>query len=268
MPVTEGRKRDTVLGLTIVAGLAFVLLARPVIFAPVPVSAGVQEVPGYVKARLGAQSGKPVHGIDVSHYQGVIHWPVVAEAGLAFAYMKATDGATYQDPSFSTNIANAADTGLKLGAYHFFEADDEPQQQLANFLSTIRGKPLSLTPMVDVEVKDSQAVSELKQRLSLFLQQVKQATGCIPLVYSYSSFWQSDIGPQFNDYPFWLADYASKPTPPPGVKNWQIWQYSESGTVQGISAPVDMDVMVEGAAGLAQLACDYSGDMLMGQGHD
>lgn len=268
MSARERRRRNHLIGLLIVAGLAFILLARPVVFTPVPATATPHVVPDHVQAQLHGQPGELVHGIDVSHYQGVINWPKVAATRVVFAYMKATEGITYQDPSFNTNIAKASATKLKLGAYHFFEADDEPEQQLNNFLAVIRGKPLNLAPMVDVEVTDQQSAEELKQRLAVFLQQLKKATGCTPLIYSYRSFWQSDIGVQFNDYPFWLADYASKPSPPSGIANWLIWQYSESGTVAGINAPVDMDVMVDGKSSLRQIACKYSDNMMAGNEHD
>ncbi|MEJ2669738.1 MAG: GH25 family lysozyme, partial [Gammaproteobacteria bacterium] len=42
-------------------------------------------------------------GIDVSHYQGKIHWPSVAQTGIHFAYAKATGGDTFVDPMFKTN---------------------------------------------------------------------------------------------------------------------------------------------------------------------
>ncbi len=251
------KKRDWLFGSLIVAGLGFMLLARPVVFTPQPAKVELAQLPDNVKTQLRQPSQTPVHGIDVSHYQGSIDWPAVAAANIDFAYVKATDGITYTDPAFDTNVASAAGTQLKLGAYHFFEADDDPQQQLANFLNAIKGKPLSLVPMVDVEVTDNQPASQIKRRLTQFLQQLEQATGCTPLIYSYRSFWQTNIGPDFNRYPFWLADYAAKPSPPEGVKNWQIWQYSEQGKVAGIEHPVDMDVVLDGAPRLAQLACDY-----------
>ncbi len=34
----------------------------------------------------------PVRGVDVSHHQGTIDWPVIAGQGIRFAYMKATEG--------------------------------------------------------------------------------------------------------------------------------------------------------------------------------
>ena len=50
---------------------------------------------------------EPVLGVDLSHHQGAVSWPQVARAGMAFAYLKATEGSTYTDPTFATNAAGA-----------------------------------------------------------------------------------------------------------------------------------------------------------------
>lgn len=61
-------------------------------------------------------------GIDVSHYQGDIDWKKVAGSGITFAFVKATEGETYKDPTFMRNAEGAADAGLLAGAYHFLKA--------------------------------------------------------------------------------------------------------------------------------------------------
>ena len=144
-----------------------------------------------------------------------------------------------------------------MGPYHFFEAEDDPHKQLANFLNTIKKQSLSLTPMVDVELTQDQSAARIKSNLTVFLKQLEQATGCKPIIYSYSSFWQTNIGPGFDSYPFWLADYAKTPTPPVGIKNWQIWQYSQTGKIAGIEHSVDLDVVLGGKHQLDKLQCNY-----------
>lgn len=61
----------------------------------------------------------PVQGIDVSTYQGTIDWPVLASNDLTFAFIKATEGSSFQDEKFKYNWENAGKTHLKVGAYHF-----------------------------------------------------------------------------------------------------------------------------------------------------
>src|SRR6476646_3093386 len=60
-----------------------------------------------------------IQGLDVSHYQGTINWTSVKNAGYSFTFMKATQGNTYVDPTFATNITGATSKGIYVGPYHF-----------------------------------------------------------------------------------------------------------------------------------------------------
>ena len=96
-------------------------------------------------------------GIDVSHYQGTINWTAVKNAGYQFAFMKATQGTTYVDPTFATNRANATAAGIPVGFYDFCEVSTTASDAIAeanHFLASI--KPLYLNgqyfpPVADVE---------------------------------------------------------------------------------------------------------------------
>src|SRR5262245_5178777 len=61
-----------------------------------------------------------VVGVDLSHHQGRIDWGKVRASKAAFAFIKATEGATFTDPAFATNWSGARDAGVLRGAYHFF----------------------------------------------------------------------------------------------------------------------------------------------------
>src|SRR3954463_10458135 len=66
-----------------------------------------------------------VAGIDVSSFQGTgINWTSVANAGYSFAWAKATEGFTFNDTTFTTNMANAKGKVL-IGAYHFARYDNQ-----------------------------------------------------------------------------------------------------------------------------------------------
>jgi len=201
------------------------------------------------------EKSKKIHGIDVSHDQGNINWSQVMTDDIDFVYLKATDGITYTDPLFHEYMSVLRDQELLYGAYHFFETEDDPEKQAQNFLQQISDYPLRLAPMVDVEVTKEQKPEEIKARLQVFLNKVHSATGCSPIIYSYNSFWQSNIGSEFNQYMFWLADYAKKMNAPKGVNNLTIWQYSEKGQVKGISGLVDLDVVITGQKGLSKMSC-------------
>ena len=62
----------------------------------------------------------PVHGIDVSRWQGEIDWRSARAAGIAFAYLKATEGGDTFDPMFQSHWDGAKNAGVRHGAYHYF----------------------------------------------------------------------------------------------------------------------------------------------------
>ena len=43
-------------------------------------------------------------GIDVSHFQGAIDWRRAHADGVAFAFAKATESATFVDPRFDVQL--------------------------------------------------------------------------------------------------------------------------------------------------------------------
>lgn len=104
----EIKKRNIGLRLVILAVLAAALAA----FA-----AGVYQ--GRIKLALKMAERYDVKGVDISYYQGDIDWQVLAD-GLSFVYMKATEGSSHQDIRFEENLEGALETGLAVGAYHFF----------------------------------------------------------------------------------------------------------------------------------------------------
>jgi lysozyme len=61
----------------------------------------------------------PIHGIDVSKFQGDIDWNAVANSGIKFAWIKATEGGDYADARFQANWEGAKAAGIPHGAYHF-----------------------------------------------------------------------------------------------------------------------------------------------------
>ena len=184
-----------------------------------------------------------VQGIDVSHYQGAVDWQQVAQAGKAFAFAKATDGITYVDPQFAANWSGIQAAGLVRGAYHFFEPNDDATQQAQHFLATVQLASGDLAPVLDVETTGGVSDSQIWSGVTTWLQVVEEATGRQPILYTAPGFWDShspDL--TLTRYPLWLADYATQPTLPNGWTSRLFWQYSQSGTVAGVTGAVDLDV--------------------------
>jgi lysozyme len=202
-------------------------------------------------------SSYQVQGIDVSDHQGTVDWNAVRQAGKLFAFIKATDGITYTDPDFAANWSGARAAGLLRGAYHFYETDDDPTAQAKNFLSAVQLQPGDLPPVVDIERLDAGGTaSQTVQDLQTWLDAVEQATGRVPIIYTDHGFWNSLGTSAFGRYPLWIAEYGvDSPTLPAGWTSWTLWQYSETGTVSGVTGSVDLDVFNGTLADLAALTC-------------
>jgi lysozyme len=200
-------------------------------------------------------SNGEVRGIDVSHYQGAVDWQQVKAAGNQFAFAKATEGITLLDSEFATNWPGMKAAGLLRGAYHFFEPADDAGQQATFFLSTVQFESGDLPPVLDVETAAA-TPSALWQGVQTWLDQVAAATGMTPILYLDSSFANENDAPSsLAAYPLWLAQYeVDLPTVPTGWTTWLLWQYSQSGTVNGVSGSVDLDQLNGPLSGLSALA--------------
>ncbi len=194
------------------------------------------------------------HGIDVSHFQGKIDWSVVDEK-TSYVYLKATEGITYTDPRFHENASKIAGSDIPAGAYHFYEPSDDATQQAAHFVNTIMQYPLKLRPVLDIEITGGKSPKNISRGAKAFLAYVEKHTGCKPIIYTYASYWDDNLGKTFNDYPFWLADYSDKPEPPQKRKTYNLWQHSQTGFQKGIEGTVDRDLYQGTHEGFDLLMC-------------
>ena len=181
-------------------------------------------------------------GIDVSHFQGNVHWPSVRQAGKVFAFAKATDGITYIDPQFAANWTGIKAAGLVRGAYHFFEPNDDAASQVQNFLNAVQLEPGDLPPVLDVERNAGVSAAQLWQGVAVWLREVEARTGRQPMIYVAPGFWNGNSPDlSLTQYPLWLADYAAQPVLPNGWAAWRFWQYSQTGSVEGVPGQFDLD---------------------------
>lgn len=185
-----------------------------------------------------------IQGIDVSSHQPGVDWSQVLQAGKAFAFLRATDGLDYTDSQFATYWKEAREAGVLRGAYHFYRTNDDPTTQAENFLSVVQLQPGDLPAVVDFEkTTGSESASQILKDLQTWLDVVQAATGRVPIIYTGPDYWNSLGSSVFGHYPLWVAEYGvQSPKPVAGWPSWTFWQYSESGTVPGISGAVDLDV--------------------------
>lgn len=187
-----------------------------------------------------------LRGIDVSHHQGDIAWERVAADGMAFAYLKATEGSTFTDDRFAANWRAASAAGLRVGGYHYFTLCSDPLPQAEHFASTLAGVPevpRPLPPVVDLELigncDPSPDPAAMRASVEAFVAEVERGTGRRVTVYTHPDFdarydFAGDL-----DRPRWVRRPGA--VPPPG--DWRLWQRSDDARVDGVAGPVDVDVM-------------------------
>ncbi|MER5743318.1 GH25 family lysozyme [Streptomyces sp. NPDC002225] len=190
-------------------------------------------------------------GVDVSSWQGGINWGSVRGAGIEFAWMKATEGTTYKDPTFSANYLGAYNAGVIRGAYHFARPDVSGGAAQADFFASNGGAwsrdNLTLPGVLDIEGSCYGKTAAAMQTWILdFYNRYKARTGRDVVIYTSPSWWNSCTGGWSGmsaRSPLWVAHWttASNPSIPAGFPYWTVWQYSSTGSVSGVSGNVDRD---------------------------
>jgi lysozyme len=190
--------------------------------------------------------GPTLKGIDVSKYEMTIDWPAVQADGVVYAFVRVSDGTMFPDATFDTNWAGSRAVGIKHGAYQFFRANEDPIVQADMLLDKI-GSVIAdddLPPVADVEADDGQPPEVIRDNLRMWSEHVAAVLGRDPMIYTGRLFWRDKVGgADFTESPLWHAQYTSAPCAniPDPWQTWMFWQYSESGTVAGITVPTDMD---------------------------
>ena len=89
--------------------------------------------------------------MDVSSYQGEVDWPVLAEQGVDFAFIKATEGSLLQDRRFAAQLGWSGGGRSAGGSYHFLSYDSPGETQADNFIAAVPVTEGALPPVVDIE---------------------------------------------------------------------------------------------------------------------
>lgn len=187
-----------------------------------------------------------IHGIDVSKYQQQINWSMVRDMEvkgirIGFAFIKATEGIMREDRLFDRNWKKTREAGLPRGAYHFFLATKSGKLQAKNFISSVDIEPGDLPPVLDVEQTYGVRSEVLRERCREWLDEVERHYKVKPIIYTNVEFYKQHLKGEFDDYPLWVAHYLQK-NKPRISRDWQFWQHSESGRVNGIKGRVDFNV--------------------------
>lgn len=212
-------------------------------------------------------------GIDISQFQGNPNFSEVsAFARFMWHRISSQSTGTFNpDDEFFNNIPAARAQGIPCGGYHFagidtgtfeeaeLQADNYiAQLELAGFPGTGRSKYGDIFPMLDFEngskVNPGLSTDTMLEWVEHFIEYFQEQTGRQMILYTShffstteNDFEHSTRGHILAKYPLWVAFYFEdnpgfdRPPDFGGWTEWRVWQYSDTGTVQGISGPVDLD---------------------------
>lgn len=190
-------------------------------------------------------------GIDVSVWNGRINWNEVAASGISFAivrcgYRGSSAGMLVQDSTAGTNITGAKNAGLKVGLYFFSQAVNEAEavEEASMAVQMAKNYGISLPIFLDVESSggrgDAVSVSQRTANIAAFCRTVQNA-GFSAGVYANTNWFSEKINTgALTSYHIWLAQYAAQPTY--SRTRYDIWQYSSTGKIAGISGDVDLNI--------------------------
>lgn len=191
-------------------------------------------------------------GIDVSKWNKEIDWEKVKAAGVDFAiircgYRGSKTGSLVEDPYFIKNIEGAQTAGIKVGVYFFTQATTEIEavEEASMVLMLCKGYKLALPVFIDTEGAggdgraDGLSVESRTAVCEAFCRTVENA-GFNAGVYASKNWFENNLNTEhISDYTIWLAQYSRRAT---YEGDYDLWQYTSAGTVDGIATRVDLNL--------------------------
>lgn len=223
------------------------------------------------ETRVTQETDEITFGIDVAKYQGTIDWKEVAASGIDFAmirlgYRAMGDGMIKEDSNARYNLQEASRAGIPMGVYFFSTAvSAEEAMEEAAWTATLLSQYPITYPVVydcegfmDPESRQYSLTKEERTDIALAFLETIEKLGYEGMFYASKNDMESDARWEVSrieeEYKIWVAQYPSLPYPDTPASSYsgqhQMWQYSMSGSVPGISQPVDLDVAYFGYDGI------------------
>lgn len=203
------------------------------------------------------------NGIDVSEHNGEIDWEKVKEtqdfAFIRVGYRGYGNGEIYEDKYAADNLKNANKAKIPVGVYFYTQAvtAKEAEDEADFVYDIIKKYNIDLPVMIDFEYpidSDGNAVGRLVESdndlnknaeiINSFVEKLEKK-GYTAGVYASSSMLHNKISMKKlkKSAVAWVADYNDKVT---YDVDYTIWQYSETGSVDGVSSKyVDLNYWYE-----------------------
>lgn len=192
-------------------------------------------------------------GIDVSKWQEGIDWQKVEEDGVEFAilrmgYQNGFDGEVAIDPYFENNVKGCMDNNIPISVYFssYAKSVDEAKGQADWICDKLEAYNYSnINVSFDWENWNSfnklgLSLNDINDMADIFMDECV-SRGYKSMLYGSKTYleavWKND-----KKYQVWLANYVEDTS---YVGDYKIWQFTQTGSVDGVSGKVDINVMYE-----------------------
>lgn len=200
----------------------------------------------FVRANGSVIEGAVAKGVTISKYQnraGIIDWERAKADGVSFAMIR-LGYHNDLDPYFDENMRAAQAHGLKTGVFFYTQAMDTATAiDEANFvLDIIKDYPVSYPVAYDVEsqylLDMGKSRQEITDQVNAFCRVVADA-GYRAIVYGNNEWLTRNMDTTQIPYDIWYSRYETSVNEYP---NRTLWQYTDSGLVDGIPGEVCIDI--------------------------
>ncbi len=194
--------------------------------------------------------------IDVSEFQPDINWAAVREAGvrvvmIRVGYRGYGSGKLVEDVKFREYVEGALGENLRVGVYFYTQgiSMEEGIEEARFVLDIIKDYNITCPVAIDTEALyvDDARTNGLDNTARTdvvvgFCDTVKEA-GYTPMIYTNRNWLVQMLDvTRLSGYKIWYAHYTNQPDLP---YEYTGWQYTDSGTLDGVSGSVDLNVWFE-----------------------
>lgn len=154
-------------------------------------------------------------GIDVSGWQPQIDYDAARDAGVEFAWVKASEGQDHESPTASQHARGCEESGIRCGVYHYATpasggADDPVLEAefLAREVADLAAT--DLRPVIDYEQRVWSSRTRNTEWVLECAERVHELLGVWPMLYSGASFMRGRYDWATLDasrIPLWVAAY-------------------------------------------------------------
>ena len=197
-------------------------------------------------------------GIDVSYHNKGINWPAVKAQGIDFAILRVgyrgwESGLLWEDDRFVQNLRGAKGAGIDVGVYVYSTAVNpiEARQEADLIVGSLCGMKLEYPVFFDTEQSGDYPLGRADRIckanrapiIQAFCNRIRDA-GYTPGIYSGLNYLKNHVDhSMYAPYTTWLANYTRYNRLPDFPYEYDMWQFTDAGYVNGIRGIVDMNVI-------------------------